>query len=194
MDSEFLSTGKIIDYFKAPTLFAPREIFEDKELIPDKKGLYGWYFNYYFDKLFEKDSIDHLIHVVNGGASVQWVLMYIGIGGDGSDRTLRERIYKNHLTGTSRNSTFRKSLAALLCGKLNLEPQNRLNGQDRDILNSWLFEHGRIAWITCDNPDVFESKIFDEVGYILPFNIQKNKRNPWLKKLKSHRKPWAKKH
>jgi len=190
MEFDLLTTDKIIGYFKRPKLFLPENLYNNKELIPNEKGIYGWYFNYYFESLFEGDSIKHLIYVKDGNHK-KYALMYIGITEINSKQKLRDRIYKKHLCGSSRNSTVRKSLASLLSDKLSLDPQNKLNGQDRMVLNSWLFKYGRVAWIDRSEAIDFERKIFDQIGAILPLNYQCNKNNPWRVKIRELRKPWA---
>jgi hypothetical protein len=171
----------------------PMLLYTNKNNIPDKPGVYGWYFDsYLFDKLFDDaskaDFAQNAIKIeMPGVVSKEYYLMYIGI----TERTLRERIYNEHLNANSKASTFRQSLAALLYDDIGLDPRKQLNGKEEITrLNSWIFEHARVAWITIDNPEPVEIEFIKRYGKVLPLNIDDNDYNPWRKKLKALRKNW----
>jgi len=175
----------------------PRLLYDNKNNIPDKPGVYGWYFDsYLFDKLFDDaskaDFAQNSIKIEIPWAAInkEYYLMYIGIAGK-NGRTLRERIYEDHLNQNSEGSTLRQSLAALLYDDIGLDPQKQLNGkEERTRLNCWIFEHARVAWRTIDAPEPVETEFIKRYGKVLPLNIEKNKYNPWGKKLEALRNDW----
>ncbi len=40
--------GQVIEHFKRPSFYKPKEILEDPSIVPDSKGIYGWYFDTLF--------------------------------------------------------------------------------------------------------------------------------------------------
>lgn len=92
----------------------PKQLYDDRNNIPNVPGVYGWYFDsHLFDKLFDDASkADFAQNAIK--IEIPWVpnkeyyLMYIGI----TERPLRERIYDDHLKQNSKGSTLRQSLAA----------------------------------------------------------------------------------
>ena len=187
MDSEKSNLEEVIKYFKNPTLYFPQYIYEYKEYIPNNPGLYAWYFNVYFD-LFNFIKIPHM------GDVKDWFLLYVGVAGKKSGRTLRDRVYGDHLNQNSKGSTLRFSLAALLWKDIGLNPKKKLKGEEeKKRLNSWIFQHAKVAWIEIQNPEKLETQIIKEYGKCLPLNLKGNKANPCKKELKQLRKEWNKK-
>jgi hypothetical protein len=194
-----LDRTEIEQYFINPVLYAPKRLYDENNLIPNKPGVYGWYFCDLFEnELFDDESKTNFIRdaikievpqIPNEDYLLVYRLMYIGIA---KDETLRNRIYKKHLKANSENSTLRKSLAALLYDKIGLDPQKQLNGEvEKNKLNSWIFENAKVAWITLDNPKSVETKFIEQHGKILPLNLQENEEyNPCYKNLSAKRQKW----
>jgi hypothetical protein len=179
-----------------PKTYNPYDLYHQKQLIPEISGVYAWYFNYYFDTLFNWASTvntDFLKIDMEPKVSDGWYLLYIGIAGKKEGRTLRDRIYDEHLKQNSEGSTFRQTLAALLYEQLNLDPRKQLNGDLEEMkLNRWIFDHAKVAWIETDTPEKIEKIMLREYGQYLYFNLQDNRKNPSIKKLKLLRKAWRK--
>ena len=186
---------KQINYFRRAHLYRPEELYRSKTMIPDEPGVYGWYFDHHFGTVDEQASGASFTHqpiIVEGRNSLEkWQLMYIGIAGSIEGRTLRNRISDEHLRQNSKGSTLRQTLAALLYDTIGLDPRNQLNSADeKSILNNWIFEHGRVAWLTATNPEEIEKAILAEYGQLLPLNIEGNDHNPFRDRLRQLRKEW----
>lgn len=173
-------------YFRNSVLYAPKQLFENKELIPDKPGVYGWYFCHLFDKLFVDDASKadftnkaikmDVPQISNENYSLKYLLMYIGIAGRTKGRTLRDRIYDEHLKQNTVGSTVRHSLAALLYDNISLDPRDQLcSKEEKDKLNAWIFDNARVAWLIYDDPEPIETEFIRLHGHILPLNVDKKK-------------------
>jgi hypothetical protein len=194
-----LDRTEIEQYFRNPVLYAPKRLYYEKNLIPNKPGVYGWYFCDLFEnELFDDESKANFIQdaikievpqIPNEDYLLIYRLMYIGIA---KEQTLRERIHDKHLNEDSEHSTLRQSLAALLGKKIGLNRRKQLKGEEeKDKLNSWIFDNAMVAWITLDNPKSVETKFIKQHGMILPLNLQENKEyNPCYKNLSAKRKKW----
>ena len=170
----------------------PRLLYDDNNNIPDKPGIYGWYFSYLFDKLFDDaskaDFAQNALKIETPQEPhKEYYLMYIGI----TEKSLRNRIYDKHLYGNSEDSTLRQSLAALFYDDIRLDPRKQLTGEEeRTRLNSWIFEYARVAWITIDAPKPVEREFIKRYGKVLPLNLENNDYNPWGDNLRALRKKW----
>jgi len=187
-------SGQIL-YFRNPVLYEPEQIYQSKDLVPDEPGVYGWYYNYSFENLFDEVSKPLFVQnrITVSSDNKEYSLMYIGIAGKTEkNRSLRDRIYDDHLIQNSEGSTVRQSLAALLYDKIGLDPRKQLNGEEeRTKLNSWIFRYAKVAWITCEDPESVETELFKIYGKILPLNLKGNeKTNPCYTKLSDLRKNW----
>ncbi|MFA6176246.1 MAG: hypothetical protein WC765_06685 [Phycisphaerae bacterium] len=193
MDSD-LTLDEIFNYFKNPTLHSPQNLYEYKDSIPNGPGLYAWYFN--IDVDFNCNPLERVsrIKTLEQGNPKSWFLLYVGIAGKKKGRTLRDRIYGEHLNQNSKGSTLRQSLAALLWHDIGLDPKKQLNGEDeKRRLNCWIFNHARVTWIETNKPDKLEKLILSEYGNCLPLNLNGNKANQCRKEVEQLRKQWRKK-
>ena len=164
---------------------------QNKELIPKCPGVYAWYFDNHLVRLFPDNDQDFITIDFDTGSNTEWFLLYIGMAGQKKSRTLRDRIYSEHLNQNSEGSTLRQSLAAVLWQNIDLDASKQLNGEDEKWkLNSWLFFHAKVAWAETDDAEVVEDLMLDEFGEYLYFNIQDNKANPYRKDLQKLRKQW----
>jgi GIY-YIG catalytic domain-containing protein len=171
-----------------PNLQEPVKIYFDNKLIPKSPGIYAWYSDVYIGG----SGLPAQIRLgSNSNNNEDWCLFYIGIAGEKKGRTLRDRIYKEHLNQNSKGSTVRQSLAALLWQDIGLNPKKKLNGEEeKKKLNNWIFHHARVAWVVTENPVKLEKLMLREFGERLRLNIKNNKANPFLKDLKKLRKLW----
>lgn len=110
----------------------------------DQAGLYCW-------------SVDAggAVELSRGlGSSVRPGRIYVGLtgatkwpSGKIGAMTLRQRIGSNHLRGTVRSSTFRRTLAAALATPLGLQAAagGRLARESENALTSWMHKHLAVA-------------------------------------------------
>jgi len=146
-------------------------------------GVYGWW----FDRVPGGVPVDGVER--RGG---RW-LLYVGIARSKATgaATLRSRICGNHLHGTARRSTLRKTLGCLLADEIGLSPV-RLSGakyhfgEDEPKLTTWMEAHARVCWVDTPRPWEVESELFKAIH--LPLNIQHNPTNAYRKELKALRK------
>jgi len=186
-------SSEIMDLFD-PVTHSPQEIYCQKELIPENPGVYAWYFDTLFGNSFVSNTVPGFITIeIDSSHTREWFLLYIGIAGKREGRTLRDRIYGDHLNQNSAGSTLRQTLAALLWSEICLNPLKQLNGDnEKQKLNHWIFQHARVAWLKSDNPGKVEKLMIKEFGRYFHLNIQGNKNNPRRKELKQLRKNWRK--
>ncbi len=182
----------IMDLFD-PQTCNPENLYSNKQLIPERPGVYAWYFdNQFCDYLTQRDH-GFLKIDIDSICYRHWYLLYVGIAGKKKGRTLRDRIYTEHLTQNSKGSTLRQSLAALLWKEIDLDASQQLKGEkERMKLNNWIFRHAMVAWTETTNPEDVENLILHEFGHFLPLNVENNKKNPHIKKLKQLRESWRK--
>lgn len=168
------------------------ELYLNKELIPNSFGAYAWYFDDTFAGKFLVKNVPTVITVSFDTSHVQdWFLLYIGTAGRNRVRTLRDRIYDDHLNKNSNGSTLRQTLASLLWRDIGLNPRKRLCGEiEKKILNEWVFTHARVAWLESEDPGSIEDTMLGEFGSCLIFNIKDNKNNANAEELKRLRKTW----
>jgi acyl carrier protein len=106
--------NEIAEYFvNEPKLYRPEDIINQPKLIPNKKGIYGWYF----------DELPPEVHDADYFEIEGYKLLYVGIAGENvnSKNDLRTRICTVHLKDDASVSTLRKSLGALLRKKLAIQ-------------------------------------------------------------------------
>jgi len=183
---------QIMDLFD-PKTYNPQDLYYNKQLIPESPGVYAWYFDNHFGTYFTASTAGAIKITLNSALTQNWFLLYIGIAGKKRGRTLRNRIYGDHLNQNSKGSTLRQSLASLLWQEINLNPVMQLNGQnEKQKLNRWIFQHARVAWIENGNPRKVEKVMISRFGKYLLFNLQHNKSNPYRKELEQLRAKWRK--
>jgi hypothetical protein len=167
-----------------------------KELIPEKHGVYAWYFKT-VGNLFGKDDEVHF-EIKNCFVYCENTLLYVGIAprNDKSKSNLRERIINFHYNGNCESSTLRFSIASLLSKrnnwilKMNKNRKrfliNDTDGRkDENWLSQWMGENAFVSFWDIEHPWEIESVIFEH--FVLPLNIKKNNR-PFVQRLKEIRK------
>ncbi len=169
MDRETEVHSKI-EYFKHPEkLHAPKDLLASPKLVPDARGVYGWYFDILPPGIPGRDYI-----TVNG-----YMLLYIGIAGQDKNKngTLRKRIRNHHLgKHTTEQSALRRTLGSHLCAELRLDRQEKGKGKywygfDGEArLRDWMFNHAQLAWCEDLHPREIELEFIKSHGKLLPLN------------------------
>lgn len=173
---DFLMDGRVTPYVPC------REL---KDIVPSRPGIYGWY--------FDSALLSHLPLEEWRGMS-EWKILYIGIAGWKKKRTLTQRIYGCHINGSADNSTFRKSVGAILATELSLCLERSGNScwtfgsEGEGRLSAWLKEHARVAWIEDSNPSELEKYALSQFGHLLPLNSHGNRDNKYRRKLRELRR------
>lgn len=144
-------------------------------VVPKEPGVYAWYFE--ASKLGIRSGY---YEVLADGLA----LLYSGTvpGRKGSKGNLRDRI-RNHLKNTSRQSSLRLSLGALLIDKLSLEPRKRPDGRvdfgsTERILSEWIARHGAVSWLSGPDPWQMEGNLLKSLG--VPLNLHRNEGHPFF--------------
>jgi hypothetical protein len=176
-----------------PKVYNPQDLYYNNKLIPENPGVYAWYFDSHFAAYVTHNSQNAIKINFDSDPNRRWYLLYIGIAGQKEGRTLRDRIYTEHLKQNSEGSTLRQSLAALLWKVIYLDPSKQLNDEKEKMkLNNWIFRNAKVAWTETAEPEIVEKVMLCEFGHLLPLNIDDNKKNPCLKEIKQLRKLWRK--
>jgi len=182
-----------IKFFFDPITHSLEEIYNRRQFMPEAPGVYAWYFDNHFGTYFTINTPVTQNIQIDSAANKDWYLLYIGIAGRKKGRTLRDRIFTDHLNQNSKGSTLRQSLAALLWQEINLNPAMQLNGEnEKQKLNYWIFQHARVSWVETSMAEQIERLMLRHFGCNLRFNIERNKSNPCRKELKRLRKIWRK--
>ena len=139
-------------------------------IVPASPGIYGWWFDEAISDVPSQESL-----LVDGRR-----LLYVGIAPNGArgtsgKRTLRDRL-KNHCRGPIAQSTFRRTVVALVGEQLGLgvyrQPNGKLgladDGESR--LTEWMSTHLRVAWMVHPQPWELEEALITS-GPRLPLNI-----------------------
>jgi len=169
MNTRFVSDSPLVSVAR---------VAADFELIPDKPGVYAWFFR----ALPPRIGNEHCL--VRRGRT----LLYVGIaprfrrsGKDRTRTTLRTRI-RYHLTGNLSGSTLRHSLASLLRGRLRLHAEQRASGgitlaDHESRLTKWICENAYLCWVVHPQPWKLEDAMMSH--YQLPLNLAGNPSNPY---------------
>ena len=174
--------------FNPSKLWTREEILNNLSLVPNKSGLYVWY----FDCLQELVPIDGCIQVND------LYLLYCGIcpkapvkgKQKGSKRTLRARII-DHYCGNAYGSTLRLSLGCLLSKELGIRLQRSAGskrmtfGDGENILSKWMEKNAYIVWMLDPKPWKREEDLIKKAKP--PLNLLNNKEHPFYKRLKKIR-------
>jgi hypothetical protein len=153
------------------------EVLSRPSPVPDKPGVYAWYFRRI------PPGVD-----VTGCHQVEGLtLLYVGIspkeppanGRPPSRSTLRRRI-QTHFSGNAEGSTLRKTLGCLLARETGF-PLRRVGSGTRltftnpgeRALDDWMNDNARVAWRVCEQPWTLEREILAS-GLPLPLNIMDN--------------------
>jgi hypothetical protein len=163
-------------------LTSPRPWVEVAVTVPSKSGIYAWY-------------IRDLPRLVPTGGCEEGdgaPLVYVGIAPSrpGTRDNLKKRL-QQHFSGNAEGSTLRLTLGCLLSESLGIElyatgSSGRLTfGDGEGRLSSWMREHARVAFMTCDEPWKVEEELIQDLD--LPLNLKGNERNPFHPTLKAIR-------
>jgi hypothetical protein len=145
--------------------------------VPDKSGVYGWYFKP------PPPGVDtNQCFEIEG-----WKLLYIGIspkepptnGRAPSRSSLRKRL-QTHFGGNAAGSTLRKTLGCLLAEDLDIMLRRvgsgaryTLSNPGEQRLDRWMDEYARVTWIETPEPWRIEREILAS-GIPLPLNVRDN--------------------
>lgn len=166
-----------------PLLYSRSEVLNKPCPVPQKPGVYGWYFKEIPGQVPTEGckTIDGL------------TLLYVGISPSrkNSKQNLRKRI-KYHYQGNAYGSTLRLTLGTLLAEQSGF-PLRRV-GSDRmtfthlgeQWLDEWMEENAFVCWEEHPEPWNEETEIFETVS--LPLNIQDNKHHLFADVLSELRK------
>jgi hypothetical protein len=158
---------------------------EENGGIPDEPGLYAWW-------LASPDALPAVpapAHRTEPGL----VLLYVGVAPkDATSRErLRSRVLKRHVSSGLADSTFRRSLAALLWQEKGWTPLVTATGRfdfspkDDAELRGWQERNLRLSWLEVDRPWESEPRAIDDLGP--PFNLADNRDHPFYEEMKTAR-------
>jgi hypothetical protein len=165
------------------TLRSPRKALASSSGIPNKPGIYAWYFRETPELLSTSDCYKR------EGST----LLYVGIAPSrlGSLQSLQSRI-SCHLKGTAKSSTLRLSLGVLLTKESGFPLRRVGNGRMKTFtklgeqnLTSWIDRNALVCWMEQPEPWRVEKDVFELLS--LPLNIQHNGHHPFAKCLKKLR-------
>ena len=172
------------------SLYSAEAILHGGIPVPLVPGIYGWWFRDPPAAVPLNGTLKHHSHH----------LVYVGIAprrpsrnGSQSASTLYSRIIRNHLGGTIRNSTLRRSLASLLASEIGLDikrsgKHQSMTRDDETKLNRWIANHAALSFSTHEAPwDAEETLLRSQLP--LPLNISGSS-HPFrhqLRKLRSGR-------
>jgi hypothetical protein len=119
-------------------------------------------------------------------------LLYVGISPArlASSQTLRGRVLRNHLCGNTGSSTFRFTLAALLCEPRGWSPTKRnmkylLNDADNEELSGWQRENLALTWAVRERPWEIEAEVIAAMEP--PLNLAANGKHPFAANIREAR-------
>lgn len=168
--------------FENPQLRSPAECVARPCPVPNRAGIYAWYFRETPPGVPTSDCI----------VREACTLLYLGISpsGPASRSTLQKRI-RTHLRGNASSSTFRFSLGCLLSPQLGIQlrrvgPTERFmfaEGESR--LTSWLAQHAKVAWVVVEAPWEFEGALISRTS--LPLNLDGNETHAYRSVLSAAR-------
>jgi hypothetical protein len=121
-------------------------------------------------------------------------LLYVGIARNrtASKSTLRSRLVRNHIRGTTGQSTLRRALAALLSEqegwRSRWTTRPVLVRVDDDRLSVWMHEMLRVTWAVHPAPWTLERFVIDELQP--PLNQADNRAHPLYAYVKEMRTTW----
>jgi hypothetical protein len=79
-------------------------------------------------------------------------------------------VYRNHIRGSVRGSTFRWTLAALLRREVGLHPKDgrRMTAESEAKLSKWITTHLAISWFACSDADTVLALETDVLALLNP--------------------------
>ncbi len=121
-------------------------------------------------------------------------LLYVGIARNraASKATLRSRLVRNHIRGTTGQSTLRRALASLLSEqegwRSRWTTRPVLVRVDDDRLSVWMHDHLRVTWAVHPEPWTVERATIEELQP--PLNQADNRTHPLYAYVKEMRTTW----
>ncbi len=151
-------------------LISAAEILTDRRVIPNTRGIYGWWFNADLPNVSCAGTLE----------IDRFRLLYVGIAPKGMDSksTLQKRIRTNHLGNRIASSTLRRTLAHLLEDELGLtrhlndKKKLCMSGDDEAKLSGWMAEHASVSFFECERAWELEDELVTSGEPVLPLNIR----------------------
>ncbi len=175
MRSSTLVTTDTKALLEPAKLWTRSEVLSRPCPVPHVAGVYAWFFHTIPDGIPTEGCL----------RIGELMLLYVGISpkappvtGTPSRQTLRTRI-RYHFRGNAEGSTLRLTLGCLLSHSLGIELRRvgsglRMTfGAGEQILNEWLEQNARVAWLTCGEPWRVEEELIRSVS--LPLNLDQNR-------------------
>lgn len=158
-----------------PTHLIPvSDIVANRRIIPNGKGIYGWWFN------APLPDVELTATTEVAGSR----LLYVGIApkapsraGKESSSTLYKRIGGDHLGRRMASSTLRRTLAYLLEGELGLTRYRNekdklyMSREDEAKLTGWMARHASLSILECECAWEIEKQLVANGDPSLPLNI-----------------------
>lgn len=158
--------------------FGIGHILASPDIVPRHKGLYSWWMT--------PGSVPGLSGPVHPNRPNQ--LLYVGIASKPSS-DLRQRL-TTHIGGTSRRSTQRLSLAALLADKYRwsaatVSGRPALAPEFEAQLNLFMARNLQVSWLAHDDPESVEKSVIERL--MPPLNLDGNSSHPAYPYVKAKR-------
>ncbi|GGM80675.1 hypothetical protein GCM10011609_15700 [Lentzea pudingi] len=131
----------------------------DRTEAPKEPGVYVWF----FDVAPPRVPTDGCWETEHGFA------LYVGIAT--AKRTLRSRL-RNHFRGNASGSTLRLTLGCHLSLPLRQVGSRLTFGDQESAVSEWLAEHGRVACVARQEPELLEHELLQSARF--PLNIKGN--------------------
>jgi len=176
------------ELLKPTKLWTRSEVLSRPCPVPNAAGVYAWFFRKCPDGVPTEGCL----------RSGDLTLLYVGISpkappatGAPSRQSLRSRI-RYHYRGNAEGSTLRLTLGCLLSHSLAIELRRvgsglRMTfGVGEQILNEWLDQNARVAWLTCGEPWRVEEELIRSVS--LPLNLDQNRNHGFHAQLTERRR------
>ncbi|WP_222270921.1 GIY-YIG nuclease family protein [Modestobacter marinus] len=161
----------------------PMPLDEAQGMVPAAPGLYAWW--------APAGALPGIAGPEHATADLE--LLYVGIAPNGaaSKATLRSRLVRNHIRGTTGQSTLRRSLAALLSEQESWRSRWTtllLVEEDEARLSRWMGETLRLSWAEHPEPWTVEAAVIEQLQP--PLNQADNRAHPLYEYVKAARKRW----
>jgi hypothetical protein len=160
-------SGTQVESFRHPRrLYSRSEVLTHPSPVPDRPGVYGWYFRTI------PDAVDaSRCNEINGLR-----LLYVGIAprrAIGSRASLRSRL-RSHYRGNAEGSTLRLTIGCLLGLELRRVGSGTVMtfGPAEVDLSNWMADNAFVTWVEDSKPWLLESTLIS--GLDLPLNLDQN--------------------
>lgn len=181
----------VLDALTRPGHLATRsEVLARPCPVPNKPGIYAWYF----------DALPPGVSADGCHRALGHTLLYVGVSPSGppknaaseKTRTLKRRI-TIHYKGNAYSSTLRLTLGCLLAETLGITLQRVGSGKCRTFTNrgeqaldAWMARNAKVTWVPVERPWEIEAEVIGRLW--LPLNIMGNERHPFCAALRETRK------